>query len=809
MNGLLARSPAEHAAAVARLLNGPPEAFDQAIGDTTVVGMDMALDVREHYGDGWQVVHPAGFLDRRLPARAWRELAALRVVAAAPDGTSAASLRREVRRVLLRYPTPAAQQDDVGWLSALPLEELVVSNTDARGFGALGALTRLQRLWLSYSTVDVPVDALSGLGLRSLRLDSTAGRVGDLSAMTGLRRLEVSYARSLDLGGFRCLATEVRIGHGVDAEQTARLLAGLPNLRDLEIEDAARPPDLSGVPTLQTLRFERPSFPDLGGMPTHLQRLYVRFGSLQSLVGVERMPGLRGLGLYYCRRLRDLDALAGHPGLAVIDLRGVGGLTDGTPLHAVPGLAAVAIAGSGLRADQLPPHVRDRSPTAMQVDMDALERTPAPARPHGPPPGSARALVESADFDAIDVGVDALVEQGAVDDAMPPVVYQRPQPDAEGVFDFVVPEGHLVDEGREYSSAPAGRFERHARRALLARSGPKYDELRDAVTSLRIDGGEDRVDLGPLLALPNLRELVISGASELRGEEALADLPLTRLRFFGCPPVRVLPRTLELLDVASMAPEGVPPVAPGVLASAPGLTGLRMLAPLQPSWLPNLVEVPKLERFFGSTIPSPHPALHTLRLERADLLTDDDLLALSDLPKLHRLSLRGWPAARELRGLEDLDLRALELMLGEFPRGGRREVRLGDFPCVERLAVTCRQGFLLVELGFAPALRHLQVSGMACSKFGLRLETLSTTVGQFGDLSYETWANLGTLILRGRGTVRPLGLPAAAAHLSVRGLYDDPEQPISGWIAVLTPDSDRRTWSMARGVRPPAHLRVL
>ena len=245
-----------------------------------------------------------------------------------------------------------------------------------------------------------------------------------------------------------------------------------------------------------------------------------------------------------------------------------------------------------------------------------------------------------------------------------------------------------------------------------------------------------------------------------------------------------------------------------MLASAPGLTSLQLLAPLQPSWLPDLAEVPNLARFSGSVAPGTHAALHTLRLERSDLLADDDVVALSYLPKLQRLSLRGWPAARSLPPLDHLDLRALQLMLGDSPRDRRCEVKLGDLPCVERLSVTSPRGFLLVQLGFAPALRHLQVSGMAWSNFGLRLETLSTTVGQFGDLSDETWANLGTLVLRGRGTVRPLGLPAGAAHLSVRGLYDDPEQPVSGWIAVLTPDSDRRTWSMARGVRLPAHLRV-
>jgi len=808
MNGLLARSPAEHAAAVARLLPGPPQAFDEAIGDTGVVGMDMALDVREHYGDGWQVVHPAGFLDRRLPARAWRELAALRVVAAAPVGTRAASLRSEIRRVLLRYPTPAAQEDDVGWLVPLPLEELVISNTDARGFGGLAALTRLRRLWLSASTLDAPAESLGPLGLRSLRLDSVTGRVGDLSAMAGLRRFEISYARNVELEGFRCLATEVRIGHGVDAEQTARLLAGLPNLRDLEIDDSDRPPDLSGVPTLHTLRFERPGFPDLAGMPTHIRRLYVRFGGLQSLVGVDRVAGLQVLGLYYCRRLQSLDALANHPSVAVIDLRGVGGLTSASSLDGLKELTAVAIAGSGLNAHQLPARIRDRSPTSMQVDMDVLERTPKAVRPAAPHPASGRALVESADLDAIDVGVDALVEHGEIDKAMPPTAYRRPEPDVEGVFDFVVPEGHLVAKGRGYSSAPAARFERHARQAMLARCGPRYDALRGEVTSLRIDGGDDRVDLRPLLALPNLRDLVIRDASEIRGLEALADLPLARLRLFTCPPVPVLPRTLELLDVATMAPQGVAPVPPGVLASAPCLASLRTQTPLQLSWLPDLQEVPNLARLSCSAVPGPHPTLHTLRLERADLLADGDIVALATLPKLQRLSIQGWPAARSLPPLEHLDLRTLQLGLEAARRGPTHQIQLGDLPHVERLAVTSAEGFLDVHVGFAPGLRHLQCSGAPWSMFGLRLETYFASAGQLGDLPAETWAGLKVFILQGRSNVRPFFLPSGASHLSSRGLFDATEHGRSGWIQVLLPESDPRTWPQERGARLPAELRV-
>lgn len=807
MNGLLARSPAEHAAAVARLLRGPPEAFDQAIGDTTLAGMDLPLDLREHYGTGWQVVHPAGFLDRRLPARAWRELAALRVVAAAPEGTRAASLRGEVRRVLLRYPTPGVQQDDVGWLAALPLDELVLSNMDARGFNALGGLGRLRSLWLSWCTIDAPVEALGHLRLRSLRLDSVTGRVGDLTAMVAVRRLEVSHAQGLDLHGFRCLATEVRIGHGVDGEQTARLLAGLPNLRDLEVDDSDRPPDLSGVPTLASLRFERPRFADLAGMPAHVQRLYVRFGGLQSLVGVEQMPGLRVLGLYYCRRLRDLDPLADHPSLAVIDLRGVGGLTDGAALERVPGLAAVAIAGSGLSAEQLPVHVRDRSPTAMQVDMDKLERTPAPARPAGPTPGSARALVESADFDAIDVGVDALVEGGAVDDALPAVVYERPEPDVEGVFDFVVPNGYLLAKGRRYSSDPSGRFERHARRALLARCGPKHDALRAAVTSLRIDGGADRVDLGPLLAFPNLRELVIDGATELRGEAALADLPVTRLRLFGCPPVHALPRTLELLDVASMAPAGVPPLAPGVLASAPGLTSLRMLAPLQPSWLPDLAEVPNLARYFGSAIPSPLPALHTLRLERADLLDDDSLRGLLALPSLRRLSLQRWPAGRSLDWLTGLDLRVLQVLVA--PGSGRpAAVALPDLPGVERLSVTATEGPLDLRLGGTPSLRHLQVSGRLPRLPGVTLRTLHVHQAELERVPPTTWAMLRTLVVQLSGSVQELELPAHATPLALVGVFDHPDRPGLAALAVLSRLPGTSSWGPRRPGRLPADLRV-
>lgn len=735
MQGLLARSPVDHAAAIDRLRAGSAAAFDSAIGETTVVGMDMTFDVRERYGDGWQVVHPQGFLGGRLPARAWRELAALRVVAAAPEGTRAAGLRREIRRVLLRYPAPQAQADDVGWLTTLPIEELVLSNVEAAGFSRLGELPGLHRLWLSWCTLDAAVEQLGAAGVRTLRADGVIGRIGDLTRMSDLRRVELSATEHTDLSGFRAGASELKLSGDVRSDQVREVLAGLPELRVIELDHVDTVPDLSGCPLVHTVRLERPSVTELLGLPRTVTRLYVRFGDqLQTLAGVGALPGLRVLGLYHCRRLTSLAGIERHPALAVLDLRGIGGLTSDERLlrfSTMRSLAAVAIAGSGLGPGDLPPEIRDASPTAMQVDLDVLERVVR--RP--PPATSPSALLESEDLDAIDVGVDALVESGGVSAALRHLKYSPVGPEILGTFDF--PEQAAVMQ----ASGALGGAGGHALRALVARAVAPDPAMtvRETATTLRIDGAGGRVDLHSLRAFPQLRHLVIENASEVLG---LAELDATRsLRLVHCAlPVQALPPGLTSLDVART------PIAPLALGTAPGLRALRMRNAMLGRPQPDLRGV-ALERLVTDELPdAPIPGLTTLGFVCGSEHVDDALLSrLLRLGPLTALNLHTWPTHVSLRPLGDFPLETLVVV--PHPVDCLRPIHLPDMPALERLVV----GSPVVDslhIGEAPRLRHLRLLGSLHYQGPAQLATLDVPDLHLPHVRPETAAGVQTLIVR-------------------------------------------------------------
>lgn len=774
MQGLLARSPVDHAAAIQRLLQGTAAAFDAAIGETTVVGMDMTFEVRERYGDGWQVVHPQGFLGRRLPARAWRELAALRVVAAAPEGTRAAGLRREIRRVLLRYPAPQAQVDDVGWLTTLPLEDLVLSNVEARGFSGLGALPDLHRLWLSWCTLDAAVEQLGPMGLRTLRADGVIGRIGDLSQMADLRRIELSATEHTDLSGFRAGASELKLSGDVRPYQVREVLAGLPELRVIELDHVVAVPDLSGCPLVHTVRLERPSVTDLRGLPPTVTRLYVRFGDqLQTLVGVGGLPGLRVLGLYHCRRLTSLAGIERHPALSVLDLRGIGGLTGDERLRfsTMRSLAAVAIAGSGLGPGDLPPEVRDASPTAMQVDLDALERVVRrPARAATP-----AALLESEDLDAIDVGVDALVESGGVSAALRHLKYSPVGPEVLGTFDF--PEQAAIMQASGALGAGG-----HALRALVARAvaPDRAATVRETATTLRIDGAGGRVDVHSLLAFPRLRHLVIENASEVSG---LAELDATRsLRLVRCGPVQALPPGLTSLDVART------PIGPHALGTAPGLRALRMRNASLGRPQPDLRGV-ALERLVTDEPPdAPIPGLTTLGFLCGSDHVDDALLPrLLRLGPLAALNLHTWPTHVSLHALGDYPLHTLVVV--PHPVDCLRPIHLPDMPALERLMVGA-PGPDGLHIGEAPRLRHLRLLGGLHYQGPAQLTTLDVPDLLLPHIRVETAAHVQTLIVRLR--------PRKGSVVDVWGYR---QLMVLVAVAVAGPGADSRTVQV-RGLPP-------
>jgi hypothetical protein len=462
--------------------------------------------------------------------------------------------------------------------------------------------------------------------------------------------------------------------------------------------------------------------------------VFVRFGDqLQTLAGVGGLPGLRVLGLYHCRRLTSLAGIERHPALAVLDLRGIGGLTGDERMlrfSTMRSLAAVAIAGSGLEPGDLPPEVRDTSPTAMQVDLDALERVVRrPTRA-----GTPASLLESEDLDAIDVGVDALVESGGVSAALRHLQYSPVGPEILGTFDF--PEQAAILQ----ASGGLGGAGGHALRALVARAmaPDPAATVRETATTLQINGAGGRVDVHSLLAFPQLRHLVIENASEVSG---LAELDTTRsLRLVRCGPVQALPPGLTSLDVARTL------IGPHALATAPGLRALRMRNASLGRPQPDLRGV-ALERLVTDEPPdAPIPGLTTLGFLCGSEHVDDTLLPrLLRLGPLTALNLHTWPTHVSLHALGDHPLHTLVVV--PHPVDCLRPIQLPDMPALERLVV----GSPVVDslhIGEAPRLRHLRLLGGLHYQGPAQLTTLDVPDLHLPHVRAETAAHVQTLIVR-------------------------------------------------------------